>query len=161
MGSRQKNGGVTGLRAVYVPRQKQLVFDRRYGWVYDEWTDPVEVAHTGGRGKFSIVPLSATALNVTFHLANKAADAVVQILQNPLPSCILECRACVLWQLQKFKLQNFGRIEQPYQSSSTEKVHLGKSWGSTLKAGNWKQISRHSKSYQDSYYSVDPDGFRG
>ncbi|CAM6012002.1 unnamed protein product [Sphagnum balticum] len=169
MGSRQKNGGVTGLRAVYVPRQKQLVFDRRYGWVYDEWTDPVEVAHTGGRGKFSIVPLSATALNVAFHLANKAADAVVQILQNPLPSCILECRACVLRQLQKFELQNSGRIEQTYQSSSTEKVqssstekvHLGKSWGSTLKAGNWKQISRHSKSYQDSYYSVDPDGFRG
>jgi hypothetical protein len=119
--------------------------------------------------RFSIVPLSATALNVTFHLANKAADAVVQILQNPLPLCILECRACVLQQLQKFKLQNSGGIEQTYQSSSTEKVQssstekvlLGKSWGSTLKAGNWKQISQHSKSYQDSYYSVDPDGFRG
>jgi hypothetical protein len=93
--------------------------------------------------------------------ANKAADAVVQILQNPLPLCILECRACVLRQLQKIELQNSGRIEETYQSSSTEKVHLGKSWGSTLKAGNWKQISRHSKSYQDSYYSVDPDGFRG
>ncbi|KAJ0972181.1 hypothetical protein J5N97_020140 [Dioscorea zingiberensis] len=26
---------------------KRLVFDRRYGWVYDEWRDPLEVALSG------------------------------------------------------------------------------------------------------------------
>ncbi|KAG5017992.1 hypothetical protein JHK85_024128 [Glycine max] len=29
---------------------KQLLFDRRYGWVIDEWKDPAEEALDGGRG---------------------------------------------------------------------------------------------------------------
>ncbi|KAL2653200.1 hypothetical protein R1flu_021328 [Riccia fluitans] len=63
-------------------RQKQLLFDRRYGWVHEEWTDPVEVANMGGRGMFSLVPLTAATLDGTFYLANRAADVVVQALQN-------------------------------------------------------------------------------
>ncbi|KAL3684992.1 hypothetical protein R1sor_003014 [Riccia sorocarpa] len=63
-------------------RQKQLLFDRRYGWVHEEWTDPVEVANMGGRGMFSLVPLTAATLDGTLYLANRAADVVVQALQN-------------------------------------------------------------------------------
>ncbi|GAV59372.1 hypothetical protein CFOL_v3_02903 [Cephalotus follicularis] len=29
---------------------KSLLFDRRYGWVLDEWKDPSEEALAGGRG---------------------------------------------------------------------------------------------------------------
>ncbi|XP_044380371.1 uncharacterized protein [Triticum aestivum] len=31
-------------------RQRRLVFDRRYGWIFDEWTDPAVAALSGGRG---------------------------------------------------------------------------------------------------------------
>ncbi|GKV12397.1 hypothetical protein SLEP1_g23544 [Rubroshorea leprosula] len=37
---------------------KRFVFDRRYGWVLDEWKDPSEAALEGGRGMFCIVPLA-------------------------------------------------------------------------------------------------------
>ncbi|KAG2286675.1 hypothetical protein Bca52824_046279 [Brassica carinata] len=29
---------------------RRLLFDRRYGWVVDEWKDPSEEALAGGRG---------------------------------------------------------------------------------------------------------------
>ncbi|MCO5592796.1 hypothetical protein L7F22_067137 [Adiantum nelumboides] len=44
---------------------KQLVFDCRYGWIYDEWREPAAIAHLGGRGMFSIVPITAAALRKT------------------------------------------------------------------------------------------------
>ncbi|XP_022843904.1 uncharacterized protein LOC111367324 isoform X2 [Olea europaea var. sylvestris] len=37
---------------------KRLLFDRRYGWVLDEWKDPSEEALTGGRGMFCILPIA-------------------------------------------------------------------------------------------------------
>ncbi|XP_023893642.1 uncharacterized protein LOC112005581 isoform X2 [Quercus suber] len=37
---------------------KRLLFDRRYGWVIDEWKDPSEEALAGGRGMFCILPLT-------------------------------------------------------------------------------------------------------
>ncbi|CAK9168002.1 unnamed protein product [Ilex paraguariensis] len=43
---------------------KRLLFDRRYGWVFDEWKEPSEEALAGGRGMFCIVPL-AKALSKT------------------------------------------------------------------------------------------------
>ncbi|XP_060175590.1 uncharacterized protein LOC132606211 isoform X1 [Lycium barbarum] len=36
---------------------KRLLFDRRYGWVFDEWKDAAEDALAGGRAMFCIVPL--------------------------------------------------------------------------------------------------------
>ncbi|MBA0555071.1 hypothetical protein Golob_014133, partial [Gossypium lobatum] len=32
------------------PSSKRLLFDRRYGWVFDEWKDPSEEALAAGRG---------------------------------------------------------------------------------------------------------------
>ncbi|XP_058215028.1 uncharacterized protein LOC131326303 isoform X2 [Rhododendron vialii] len=37
---------------------KRLLFDRRYGWIFDEWKDPAEEALAGGRQMFCIVPVS-------------------------------------------------------------------------------------------------------
>ncbi|CAM6083550.1 unnamed protein product [Calypogeia fissa] len=69
-------------KGVAPSRQKQLLFDRRYGWVYEEWTDPVEVANIGGRGMFSVVPLTAATIDGTLHLANLAADVLARTAQS-------------------------------------------------------------------------------
>nr|GEV76680.1 hypothetical protein [Tanacetum cinerariifolium] len=39
------------------PSKKRFLFDKRYGYVYDEWRQPSEVALAYGRGMFCIVPL--------------------------------------------------------------------------------------------------------
>ncbi|KAL8482380.1 hypothetical protein ACS0TY_027895 [Phlomoides rotata] len=44
------------------PPRKRLLFDRRYGWVLDEWKEPSEEAFSGGRGMFCIVPLAKALL---------------------------------------------------------------------------------------------------
>ncbi|MCO5553473.1 hypothetical protein L7F22_006994 [Adiantum nelumboides] len=62
---------------------KQLVFDCRYGWIYDEWREPAAIAHLGGRGMFSIVPITAAALRKTVSTANIAADVVAGVLKHP------------------------------------------------------------------------------
>ncbi|XP_037493726.1 uncharacterized protein LOC105637944 isoform X2 [Jatropha curcas] len=41
----------------------RLLYDRRYGWVFDEWKDPSEEALAGGRGMFCILPLTKAFLN--------------------------------------------------------------------------------------------------
>ncbi|KAL5713225.1 hypothetical protein ACHQM5_015325 [Ranunculus cassubicifolius] len=41
-----------------VKSSKRLIFDRRYGWVVDEWKEPSEEALSGARGMFSILPLA-------------------------------------------------------------------------------------------------------
>lgn len=43
---------------------KRLLFDRRYGWVFDEWKEPSEEALVGGRGMFCILPLAKAVANV-------------------------------------------------------------------------------------------------
>ncbi|KAF3440153.1 hypothetical protein FNV43_RR18431 [Rhamnella rubrinervis] len=43
---------------------KRLLFDRRYGWVIDEWKDPSEEALAGGRGMFCILPLAKALLKM-------------------------------------------------------------------------------------------------
>ncbi|KAL6897321.1 hypothetical protein ACP4OV_007017 [Aristida adscensionis] len=42
-------------------RTRRLVFDRRYGWIFDEWVDPTEEALSGGRGMFVPCPCPPTA----------------------------------------------------------------------------------------------------
>ncbi|KAJ7950602.1 Retrotransposon protein putative Ty1-copia subclass [Quillaja saponaria] len=47
---------------------KRLLFDRRYGWVIDEWRDPSEEALDGGRGMFCILPLAKGLLQEAWKL---------------------------------------------------------------------------------------------
>ncbi|KAH7685173.1 hypothetical protein IHE45_04G022600 [Dioscorea alata] len=70
-----------GLTPVSRP-PKRLIFDRRYGWVYDEWRDPSEVALAGGRGMFCIVPIVKAFLSVSSQLINAATDSAVRNLRN-------------------------------------------------------------------------------
>ncbi|KFK41729.1 hypothetical protein AALP_AA2G165200 [Arabis alpina] len=55
---------------------KRLLFDRRYGWVVDEWKDPSEEALAGGRGMFCLLPLGKTL----FHTASQSINSAVKFL---------------------------------------------------------------------------------
>ncbi|BBN00395.1 hypothetical protein MPTK1_1g28770 [Marchantia polymorpha subsp. ruderalis] len=101
-------------------RQKQMLFDRRYGWVYEQWTDPIEVANMGGRGMFSLVPLTASTLDGTIYMANRAADGIVQAVQN---------REVILQQLQS-KVKECGEFTGRQMKGLGEKTrHQWKALG--------------------------------
>ncbi|XP_038712822.1 uncharacterized protein LOC120006804 [Tripterygium wilfordii] len=62
---------------------KRLVFDRRYGWVFDEWKDPAEEALAGGRGMFCILPLAKAFLKTASQSINLAASSAVKVFEKP------------------------------------------------------------------------------
>ncbi|KAG8660990.1 uncharacterized protein LOC110607483 [Manihot esculenta] len=61
----------------------RLLYDRRYGWVFDEWKDPSEEALAGGRGMFCILPLTKAFLNTAKSSINLAADFALKVLEKP------------------------------------------------------------------------------
>ncbi|XP_039006202.1 uncharacterized protein LOC120133752 [Hibiscus syriacus] len=65
------------------PSSKRLLFDRRYGWVFDEWKDPSEEALSGGRGMFCIVPLAKAFFKTASSSINFAARSTVKVLEKP------------------------------------------------------------------------------
>nr|GLL31811.1 uncharacterized protein LOC109160142 [Ipomoea trifida] len=77
---------------------KALIFDRRYGWVFDEWKDPSEQALEGSRGMFCVLPLAKALLKtasqtviltmLSSQLARRqkidsAANTAVKVLETP------------------------------------------------------------------------------
>ncbi|KAL5197622.1 hypothetical protein ABZP36_001134 [Zizania latifolia] len=62
--------------------QRRLVFDRRYGWIFDEWTDPADAALSGGRGMFCVLPMAQSLVDVAMSSVNYAADSVSQALKR-------------------------------------------------------------------------------
>ncbi|XAR51174.1 hypothetical protein NMG60_11005730 [Bertholletia excelsa] len=62
---------------------KRLLFDRRYGWIFDEWKDPYEEALEGGRGMFCIVPLARAFLNLASQSINHVGSCAVKVLEKP------------------------------------------------------------------------------
>ncbi|KAF8404348.1 hypothetical protein HHK36_009231 [Tetracentron sinense] len=59
------NSYSSGVAAKRPP--KRLIFDRRYGWVFDEWKNPSEEALAGGRGMFCILPLTKSLVKIASH----------------------------------------------------------------------------------------------
>ncbi|XP_050366798.1 uncharacterized protein LOC126785219 [Argentina anserina] len=64
-------------------KSKRLLFDRRYGWVIDEWKDPSEEALAGGRGMFCILPLVKAAVEMASQSINLAASSAVKAFEKP------------------------------------------------------------------------------
>ncbi|KAI3931819.1 hypothetical protein MKW98_012229 [Papaver atlanticum] len=62
---------------------KRLLFDRRYGWVFDEWKEPSEEALAGGRGMFCIFPLAKALINIASQSINLATNSAVNALERP------------------------------------------------------------------------------
>ncbi|KAA3468447.1 HEAT repeat-containing protein 6 [Gossypium australe] len=65
------------------PSSKRLLFDRRYGWVFDEWKDPSEEALAAGRGMFCIVPLTKAFLKTATNSIDFVARSTVKVLEKP------------------------------------------------------------------------------
>ncbi|OAY83237.1 uncharacterized protein LOC109709992 [Ananas comosus] len=61
---------------------KRLLFDRRYGWIFDEWKDPSEEALAGGRGMFCILPIAKSLLNIASQSIEAAAESVNRVTKN-------------------------------------------------------------------------------
>ncbi|KAI3758701.1 hypothetical protein L6452_06272 [Arctium lappa] len=62
---------------------KRLLFDKRYGYVYDEWREPSEVALAYGRGMFCIVPLGKALFTMVSESVNLAASRTIEVLARP------------------------------------------------------------------------------
>lgn len=62
--------------------EKRLIFDRRYGWVFDEWKDPAEEALAGGRGMFCVVPITKGLLRMASQSINRAVESVAKVLES-------------------------------------------------------------------------------
>lgn len=62
---------------------KRLLFDRRYGWVFDEWKEPSEEALVGGRGMFCILPLAKAVANVASESISLVASSTVEVIKEP------------------------------------------------------------------------------
>ncbi|XP_044475041.1 uncharacterized protein LOC123202958 [Mangifera indica] len=62
---------------------KRLLFDRRYGWVFDEWKSPSEEALAGGRGMFCILPVAKALLKIASDSINLAASSAVEVYERP------------------------------------------------------------------------------
>ncbi|MED6149787.1 hypothetical protein PIB30_065917 [Stylosanthes scabra] len=75
------------------PSSKRLLFDRRYGWVIDEWKEPSEEALDGGRGMFCIFPLAKGLAQKLSQSINLAVTSVMKVSeqQQPFPHQMLQC----------------------------------------------------------------------
>ncbi|KAF5792193.1 hypothetical protein HanRHA438_Chr09g0415191 [Helianthus annuus] len=62
---------------------KRFLFDKRYGYVYDDWIEPSEVALAYGRGMFCIVPLGKALFTMVSESVNLAARRTIEVLERP------------------------------------------------------------------------------
>ncbi|XP_010246142.1 PREDICTED: uncharacterized protein LOC104589490 [Nelumbo nucifera] len=62
---------------------KRLLFDRRYGWVVDDWKDPSEEALAGGRGMFCILPLAKGLIKLGSQSINLAVSSALKVIERP------------------------------------------------------------------------------
>ncbi|PON81505.1 hypothetical protein TorRG33x02_226970 [Trema orientale] len=83
---------------------KRLLYDRRYGWVIDEWKDPSDQALSGGRGMFCILPLGKALLKMASNSINLAASSAVKTLERPDLFSPQVLQASLNDQLHKLKL---------------------------------------------------------
>ncbi|GKD30160.1 hypothetical protein Tco_1240938 [Tanacetum coccineum] len=65
------------------PSKKRFLFDKRYGYVYDEWRQPSEVALAYGRGMFCVVPLGKALFTMVSDSVNLAVSRTIELLEQP------------------------------------------------------------------------------
>ncbi|CAI0556155.1 unnamed protein product [Linum tenue] len=78
------SNSTVGIAAVPSKRpSRRLLFDRRYGWVVDEWKHPSEEALAGGRGMFCILPLAKSLWMMASKSIDFASNYAVEVIQKP------------------------------------------------------------------------------
>ncbi|XP_039801535.1 uncharacterized protein LOC120665846 isoform X6 [Panicum virgatum] len=83
--------GVSGMaaaqpsssRSLAPPLRCRLVFDRRYGWIFDEWTDPADQSLSGGRRMFCAVTMARSLVTAAASSISYASCSVGRVLQSP------------------------------------------------------------------------------
>ncbi|XP_043718906.1 uncharacterized protein LOC122666875 [Telopea speciosissima] len=78
--SSSSGSGSNASRVSAKQPSKRLQFDRRYGWVYDEWRDPADEALAGGRGMFCILPLTKALVGKASESINFMATSAVKVI---------------------------------------------------------------------------------
>ncbi|KAF8690647.1 hypothetical protein HU200_041019 [Digitaria exilis] len=63
-------------------RRSRFVFDRRYGWIFDEWKDPGEQALSGGRGMFCALTIARSLVNSAASSISYASSSVNRVLES-------------------------------------------------------------------------------
>ncbi|XP_061943508.1 uncharacterized protein LOC133667846 isoform X1 [Populus nigra] len=93
------------IRIATLPKRHshRLLFDRRYGWVFDEWKDPSEEALSGGRGMFCILPLAKAFLTTASQSIDHAANFAVKVFDSPDLLSPQALQTSLSNQLNKFK----------------------------------------------------------
>ncbi|XP_054798318.1 uncharacterized protein LOC129303203 isoform X1 [Prosopis cineraria] len=82
-GMEESTNSTSSASNLYKQSSKRLLFDRRYGWVIDEWKDPSEEALEGGRGMFCILPLARALVQKTSQSINLSATLAMRASENP------------------------------------------------------------------------------
>ncbi|CAN6475501.1 unnamed protein product [Victoria cruziana] len=84
--------------------QKRLIFDRRYGWIYDQWKDPSEEALSAGRGMFCILPLARALFTIMLRAVDIASDSVIKFIERPKRKFLMRAFMADLYsQFQNFR----------------------------------------------------------
>lgn len=84
------------------PPPKRLMFDRRYGWVLDEWKEPSEEALAGGRGMFCVVPLAKALFKRASETINVVGSSTLDVLEKPELLSPKVVQAALTDQMHKF-----------------------------------------------------------
>ncbi|XP_047333001.1 uncharacterized protein LOC124936538 [Impatiens glandulifera] len=90
------------------PTTKRLLFDRRYGWIFDDWKNPSQEALHGGRGMFCVVPLARNLVHLASQSMNLAGSSAVKVLENPelISPQVLGAKINEQLQRLQFSMQN-------------------------------------------------------
>ncbi|KAG6539241.1 uncharacterized protein LOC122038964 isoform X1 [Zingiber officinale] len=109
---------------------KRLLFDNRYGWIFDEWKDPSEEAYAGGRGMFCILPIAKSLVNAASQSIDVAIKSVGRAIQSPDQLSPHELRANLSNQFAKLtpcaqqwnlNLMNLGKNNHPNDTENPTK----------------------------------------
>ncbi|XP_074561479.1 uncharacterized protein LOC141817746 [Curcuma longa] len=113
---------------------KRLLFDKRYGWIFDDWKDPSEEAYAGGRGMFCILPIAKSLVNAASQSVDIAIESVGRAMQSPDQFSPHELRANLSNQFAKLapcvrrwnlNLMNLGKNNHPNDRENPTKSAEG------------------------------------
>ncbi|CAI0556386.1 unnamed protein product [Linum tenue] len=93
------SNSTVGIAAV----SRRLLFDRRYGWVVDEWKHPSEEALGGGRGMFCILPLAKSLWMMASKSIDLASSYAAEVIEKPELLSPQTLQANLGTQLNRFK----------------------------------------------------------
>ncbi|KAL1533943.1 hypothetical protein AAHA92_33750 [Salvia divinorum] len=115
------------VAAASLPPPKRLLFDRRYGWILDEWKEPSVEALSGGRGMFCVIPLAKALIQKASETVNFVGSSTLEVLERPELLSPKALQATLTHQMQRFKsaVNNAKLVPMaPARSNKTESTPI-------------------------------------